>query len=133
MRINLSRWLILSTPLLITACTPAPDQYDEYGTGYIVVHEIFWGADHEKPYPFTVSGEITCGMGPFGREVYFEPEGFIDESSIGTPLNKPAQESLKRANMTPNVPYSIEEGADLSDAVEVGLNLCDEQTDLLSE
>lgn len=31
--------------------------------------------------------------------------------------------------MKPNVPYSIKEGADLSEAVEVGLKACDEQMD----
>lgn len=120
----MSRWLIPLLALLVTACTPAPETYDEYGAGYIVVHEIFWGADHDTPYPFTVSGEITCGMGPFGREVYFEPEYFTDESRIGAPLNNAAQQSLKRAGMTPNVPYSIKKGVDLSKAVEVGLNAC---------
>ncbi|MGP5546259.1 hypothetical protein [Psychrobacter alimentarius] len=91
-----------------------------------MVSEIFWGADHDTPYPFTGDGEISCGVHPeFGPAVYFEPVGFSDESSIGTPLNKAAAESLKQAGLTPNVPYSIKEGADLSEAREVGLRVCD--------
>ena len=59
--------------------------------------------------------------------MYFEPAGYIDESSIGTPLNKAAAESLKQAGLVPNVPYSIKKGADLSEAREVGLKACDER------
>ena len=57
----------------------------------------------------------------------FEPAGYIDESSIGTPLNKAATKALKRDGMKSNVPYNIKEDADLSEAVEVGLRVCDEQ------
>lgn len=58
------------------------------------------------------------------RPTRFEPVGFADESYIGTPLNKAAAETLKRDGMKPNVPYSIKKGADLSEAVEVGLKAC---------
>lgn len=95
-----------------------------------MVHEIFWSADHDTPYPFTTSGEISCVYYPdFGIEVYFEPAGYSKDSSIGTPLNKAAAKALKRDGMKPNVPYSIKKGADLSEAVEVGLKACDEQRD----
>ena len=57
--------------------------------------------------------------------MYFQPFGYIEDSSIGTPLNKAAAESLKKDGMIPNVPYSIKESADLSEAVEVGLKACD--------
>lgn len=78
---------------------------------------MFWEANHDTPYPFTTDGEISCGLHPeFGSAVYFEPIGFIGESSIGTPLNKAAAESLKQARLTSNVPYSIEKGANLSEA-----------------
>ncbi|MER2163023.1 MAG: hypothetical protein ABS921_02770, partial [Psychrobacter alimentarius] len=108
MRIDLSRWLISITALSIAACTPIQDE----SHGFIIVNEMFWGANHDTPYPFTVSGEITCGMHPeFGPAVYFEPVGFTDESFIGTPLNKAAAEVLKQASMTPNVPYSIKKDA----------------------
>lgn len=63
--------------------------------------------------------------------MYFEPEGYIDESNIGTPLNKSAVDSLNHANMSANVPYSIKEGADLSDAIQIGLRVCNEQQDMI--
>ncbi|MBK3393321.1 hypothetical protein IQ457_05095 [Psychrobacter sp. M9-54-1] len=130
MRINLSWWLISAIVLFsVTACTPSQD--DSYASKFVsgntVVHEVFWGIDHKTPYPFTTSGEILCVYYPdFGIEVYFEPAGYSKDSSIGTPLNKAAAKALKRDGMKPNVPYSIKEGADLNEAVEVGLSLCDE-------
>ena len=130
MRINMSRWLISIAVLSLAACPPSQDdsQARQFVSGYVAVHEMFWSADHDTPYPFTTSGEISCVYYPtFGTEVYFEPAGYIDESSIGTPLNKVAAESLKQAGLVPNVPYSIKQGADLSEAREIGLELCDEQ------
>ena len=128
MLINLSRWLISAVVLFsVTACTPSQDRSyaSKFVSGNTVVHELFWGADHDTPYPFTTSGEISCVYYPnFGIEVYFEPAGYSKDSSIGTPLNKAAADALKRDGMEPNVPYSIKEGADLSDAVEVGLKAC---------
>ena len=127
MRNNLSRWLIgILLFSSVTACTPSQDRSyaSKFVSGNTVVNEVFWGVDHKTPYPFTTSGEISCVYYPNGIEVYFEPAGYIDESSIGTPLNKAAAEALKRDGMEPNVPYSIKEGADLSDAVEVGLKAC---------
>ena len=124
------RWLISVAVLSLAACTPSKDDSyaSQFVSGYVAVHEMFWSADHDTPYPFTTSGEISCVYYPeFGIEVYFEPVGYIDESSIGTPLNKAAAKALKRDGMKPNVPYSIKEGADLSEAVEVGLRVCDEQ------
>ena len=115
MRINLPRWLIVAAALSIVACTPTQDESHKFVSGHIVVHEVFWGADHDTPYPFTTDGEISCVYYPdFGIEVYFEPFGYIEDSSIGTPLNKAAADALKRDGMEPNVPYSIKEGADLS-------------------
>lgn len=126
MRIYLSWWLIGLTALLIAACTPV--QEENNGSGFIAVNEMFWGANHDTPYPFTADGEISCGVHlKFGPAVYFEPTGFNDESSIGTPLNKAAAETLKQAGLIPNVPYSIKKGADLSAAREIGLKVCDEQ------
>ena len=129
MRINLSRWLIGTAALFLAACTPSQDRSyaNKFVSGNTVVHEVFWGVDHKTPYPFTTSGEILCVYYPdFGIEVYFEPAGYSKDSSIGTPLNKAAAKALKRDGMKPNVPYSIKKGADLSEAVEVGLRLCDE-------
>jgi hypothetical protein len=127
MRINMPRWLIGAAAVFIVACTPAQEDSDKFVSGHTVVHEVFWGADHDTPYPFTTDGEISCVYYPdFGIEVYFEPFGYIEDSSIGTPLNKAAADALKRDGMKPNVPYSIKEGADLSEAIEIGLRLCDE-------
>lgn len=129
MRINLPRWLIGIAVLSLAACTPSQDNSyaSQFVSGYVVVHEIFWFADHDRPYPFTTSGEISCVYYPeFGTEVYFEPAGYIHDSSIGTPLNKAAAESLKQEGLVPNVPYSIKKGADLSEAVQVGLKVCNE-------
>ena len=123
------RWLIGAAVLFVTACTPSQNESyaSKFVSGNTVVHEAFWGIDHKMPYPFTTSGEISCVYYPRGVEVYFEPAGYIDESSIGTPLNRAATEALKRDGMKPNVPYSIKDGADLSEAIDVGLKLCDEQ------
>lgn len=123
MRINLPRWLISVTALSIVSCTPA--QEESHGSGFVIINEVFWGANHDAPYPFTTDGEISCGVHPeFGPAVYFEPIDFIGESSIGTPLNKAAAESLKQVRLTSNVPYSIKKGANLSEAREVGLRVC---------
>lgn len=120
--------------IALVACTPAAQDDVLYGSGFVEVKETTWLDKYTRPYPFTVpSGEISCGSHPIlGREVYFEPKGFTDESYIGTPLNKAAVESLKQAGMIPNVPYSIKKGADLSEAREIGLRVCDEQQAMLT-
>lgn len=125
MRIDMSRWLISIAVLPLVACSPAQDDSRKFVSGDFAVHEVFWAVDHNTPYPFTTSGEISCVYYPeFGTEVYFEPVDYSKDSSIGTPLNKAAVESLKRDGMEPNVPYSIKKDADLREAVEVGLELC---------
>ena len=131
MRVDMSRWLIAIVSITIIGCSTADSEDETYGSGFTVVSEGTWDTDHTTPYPFTVpEGEISCGSHPdFGREVYFEPKGYTDESNIGTPINKSAVDSLNQANMSANVPYSIKEGADLSDAIQVGLRVCDEQQD----
>ncbi|MFP3456464.1 hypothetical protein R0J89_09370 [Psychrobacter sp. SIMBA_152] len=126
MRINMSRWLISITTLSLAACSPAQDDSRKFVSGDIAVHEVFWEADHDTPYPFTTDGEISCVYYPdFGIEVYFQPFGYIEDSSIGTPLNKAAAKSLEKDGLIPNVPYSVKKGSDLSEAVEVGLKVCD--------
>lgn len=132
MRVNMSRWLISIAALSLAACSPSQDDSyaQQFVSGGVTVHEAFWPVDHNMPYPFTTSGEISCVYYPeFGTEVYFEPAGYSKDSSIGTPLNKAAEEALKRDSMEPNVPYSIKKGADLSEAIEAGLSMCDEQSD----
>lgn len=134
MRINMSRWLIAVASIVIIGCSSGNKEDERYGSGFIVVSEGTWGTDNTTPYPFTVAeGEISCGSHPaFGREVYFQPKGYTDESYIGTPLNKSAVDSLNQSNMSPNVPYGIKEGADLSEAIQIGLRVCDEQSNMLS-
>lgn len=121
------RWLTGIAIFSIVACTPVQNESDKFVSGDVVVHEIFWAADHDTPYPFTTSGVISCVYYPeFGIEVYFEPAGYIEDSSIGTPLNNAAIKALKHDGMEPNVPHSIKDGADLNEAIEVGLKACDE-------
>ncbi|WP_201570776.1 hypothetical protein [Psychrobacter nivimaris] len=125
----MSRWLISIAALSLAACSPSQnDSYaQQFVSGDVAVHEVFWAVDHNTPYPFTTSGEISCVYYPeFGTEVYFEPAGYSKDSSIGTPLNKAAAKSLEKDGMIPNVPYSIKKDADLSEAVDVGLKACGE-------
>ena len=131
MRINMSRWLIAVASIVIIGCSSG-NKDEMYGVGYIVVNEQTWSKNYTTPYPFTVpEGEIGCASNPaFGREVYFHPKGYTDESYIGTPLNKSAVDGLKLSRLTPNVPYSVKEGADLNEAVQIGLKICDEQDSL---
>ncbi|AMN69051.1 MAG: hypothetical protein N2B60_11175 [Psychrobacter sp.] len=134
MRVNMSRWLVAVASVAIIGCSSADLEDDMYGAGFIVVSEATWGTDHTAPYPFTVpEGEISCGSHPaFGREVYFEPKGYTDESYTGTPLNKSAVDALKQRNLTVNVPYSIKEGANLNEVIQAGLRVCDEFEDSLA-
>ena len=132
MRINMSRWLVAVASIVIIGCSS--DNEDEmYGVGYIVVNEQTWSENYTTPYPFTVpEGEIACASNPaFGREVYFHPKGYTDESYIGTPLNKSAVDGLKLNRLMPNVTYNVKEGADLNEAVRIGLKVCDEYEDRL--
>lgn len=124
MRIDMSRWLIsVAAALSIAACTSAQD--NSHSTDFVTVNESDWYGEHYTAYPFTVPGEIVCITHPeYGPSIYFHPIGFTDESYIGTPLNKAADESLKRDGMMPNVPYRVKTRVDLSKAIEVGLKLC---------
>lgn len=125
MRINMSRWIIILAALSIAACTSAQDNI--HSTDFVTVNESDWYGQHDTAYPFTVSGEVVCIVHPeYEPAVYFHPVEFTDDSYIGTPLNKAAAKSLKQADITPNVPYSIKKGADLSEAREIGLKVCDE-------
>ena len=133
MRINMSRWLIAVASIVMIGCSSG-NKDEMYGVGYIVVNEQTWSKNYTTPYPFTVpEGEIGCASNPaFGREVYFHPKGYTDESYIGTPLNKSAVDGLKLNRLMPNVPYNVKEGADLNEAVQIGLKVCDEYEDRLA-
>ena len=131
MQMNTVKWLTGLAVIALIACTPATNIDDSYGSGFVEVDEITWSEKNTKPYPFTVaSGEISCGSHPkFGRTVYFESKGFTDESYVGTPLNKSAVNSMKLGRLTSNVPHGVKKGADLSEAVQIGLTVCNEQQD----
>ena len=132
MRINMSRWLIAVASIVMIGCSSG-NKDEMYGVGYIVVNEQTWNENYTTPYPFTVpEGEIGCASNPaFGREVYFHPKGYTDESYIGTPLNKSAVDGLKLGRLTSNVPYNVKQGADLNEAVQIGLKVCYEYEDEL--
>jgi len=130
----MNKLVFIVFPLFIASCMPTEKEYDEYyGSGFTNVNEIWWSLDHTASYPFTVShGEISCSVHPkFGRKVYFMPDGYTDESYIGTPLNKSASDFLEQNSMHPNVPYRIKKSADLSEAIAIGLKVCDEQQEVL--
>ncbi|MGP5417550.1 hypothetical protein ACTXMT_12010 [Psychrobacter faecalis] len=133
MRVNMSRWLVAVASIAIVGCSSG-NKDEMYGSGYIVVNEDTWSENYTTPYPFTVpEGEIGCASNlSFGREVYFNPKGYTDESYVGTPLNKSAVEGVKLGGMAPNVPYSVKEEADLNEAVQIGLKVCYEQEDKLA-
>ena len=134
MRINMSRWLVAVASIVIIGCSSDITEDEMYGSGFIVVNEQTWSKNYTTPYPFTVAeGEIGCASNPaFGREVFFNPNSYTDESYIGTPINKAAVDGLKLSRLTPNVPHSVKEGADLREAVQIGLRVCDEQEDELA-
>ncbi len=126
--------LLLFSLASISCTNKVKQDNDLYKAGFVKVSESSWALGNDKPYPFTVeNGEIDCGQphAGIGRQVFFLPERFTDESYIGTPLNKAASDSLKQDGFKTNVPYSIKEGADLSEAIQMGLRVCDEQKDYL--
>lgn len=121
----MKKLILAAATLAMTACTTAQD--DSYGAGFVTVNESTWHINNDMPYPFMTSGEIACSDHvEFGRGVFFAPNGFTDESYVGTPLNKAAANILKVSGIAPNVPYRVKEGVDLSEAIKVGLRVCDE-------
>ncbi|MES1964959.1 hypothetical protein M0N77_06390 [Psychrobacter sp. AH5] len=117
--------------LSLTACQPIAD-YDTDTDDDIAVVDIFWSSyGNVKQYPFTIkSGHIACSF----NEVDFYPDDTAnDESSIGWPLNKVAQDSLKSSGMKPNVENAIKPNADLSEAIRMGLDRCKQVQQQLDE
>ena len=86
----------------------------------ILIDEIRWKWAKLGDYPFTTGGDLACS----NNSVEFYPDSF-HEQDIGLPLNKVAQERFKQANLTPNVANAIKPNADLSQAVKLGLMICD--------
>ena len=59
------------------------------------------------------------------NEVYFYPDSTADdESQIGFPLNKLAQQRQDAIGMKPTVSNAIKPNADLSEAIRMGLDRC---------
>lgn len=85
----------------------------------IIIDEIRWkGLDN---YPFAVGGDLACNNG----SVEFYPNS-LHEQDIGLPLNQIARDSFRQDNLTPNVPNNvIKPHADLSQAIKLGLMICD--------
>ena len=119
MQVNQCRWLIGFGAVLMVGCSTAIPEEMRMGSGFIAVSESSWAEKQTTPYPFTVvEGEISCGVHPaFGREVYFEPMGYTDESHVGIPLNQSAVQALKHGNLSTTVLSSIKAGANLTEAV----------------
>ena len=82
--------LISMILLSLTACQPSDNIVDNFDD-VITVHDLYWSTyDNVKPYPFTTEyGHIACSL----NEVTYYPDDTInDESQVGLPLNKLAQQ-----------------------------------------
>ena len=108
--------------LLLTACQPIDNKFENIDD-FIRVNEFYWSTyGNVKPYPFTTKdGHIACSM----NEVEFYPNNTADdESQIGWPLNKLAQQRQAEIGMKPTVSNAIKPNADLSEAIRMGLDRC---------
>lgn len=115
--------------LLLSACTrvepPLPtinfgNYKFELNGDTVVVDEIRWKTAGLGNYPFLTGGDLSCS----NNSVEFYPDS-LHEQDIGLPLNQIARDNFKQDNLTSNVPYSIKPHADLSQAVRLGLMICD--------
>ena len=86
----------------------------------IVVDEIRWKWAKLGDYPFLIGGDLACNNG----SVEFYPNS-LHEQDIGLPLNQTAIDQFKQDNLIPNVPNVIKPHADLSQAIKLGLMICD--------
>ena len=108
--------------LLLTSCKPI------YSDEVIIddaigINKGLWVIDgNVKPYPFTTDyGYIACSM----NEVYYYPDYTADdETQIGLPVNRLAQNKLKQDGLKPTVINAIKPNADLSEAIKIGLDHC---------
>ena len=110
------------TLLSLTACQPIDNTVNDTDD-VIMVTDFYWSTyGNVKPYPFTTkSGYIACSL----DEVYFYPDDTADdESQIGFPLNKLAQQRQAAIGMKPTVSNAIKPNADLSEAIRMGLDRC---------
>ena len=127
----MKKGIFISLFLLLSACTrvePPPKEPTikinsiefKVNGDTILIDEIRWKWAKLGDYPFTTGGDLACS----NNSVEFYPDSF-HEQDIGLPLNKVAQERFKQANLTPNVANVIKTNTDLSQAVKLGLIICD--------
>ena len=108
--------------LSLTACQPIENEVD-YSDDFIRVASFYWSTfGNVKPYPFTTEfGDIACSM----NEVSFFPDDTAnDESQVGLPLNKLAQQRQNESGIKSTVKNAIKPNADLSEAIRMGLDKC---------
>lgn len=128
----MKRVFIISS-LLLSACTPTRPLEDGYDRNLVVngyslfingdtvsIDPFIWQQAKLGDYPFTTAGELACS----NDSVEFYPKTLHDDD-VGLPLNQTARNKYKQANLTPNVAPSIKPQADLTQAIYVGLSLCE--------
>lgn len=125
----MKKGIFISLFLLLSACQrvepPEPNitinnNKFEVNGDTIVVDEIRWKTAGLGDYPFTVGGDLACS----NDSVEFYPQE-MHEQDIGLPLNQTAKDNFKKSNLTPNVANVIKPNADLSQAIKLGLMICD--------
>lgn len=123
----MKKGILIILVLALSACTRVeqPEPTISFGnTNFevngdtIIIDEIRWKGLGN--YPFTVGGDLACNNG----SVEFYPNS-LHEQDIGLPLNQIARDSFRQDNLTPNVPNVIKPHADLSQAIKLGLMICD--------
>lgn len=121
--------ILIGIVLALSACTRVepPKSNIKVNNGHfevngdtIVVDEIRWKWAKLGDYPFTVGGDLACS----NDSVEFYPQE-MHEQDIGLPLNQTAKDNFKKSNLTPNVANVIKPNTDLSQAVKLGLMICD--------
>ena len=125
----MKKGILIILVLALSACThveqPEPtitmnNNDFEVNGDTIVVDEIRWKTAGLGNYPFTVGGDLACS----NNSVEFYPHS-LHEQDIGLPLNQIARDSFRQDNLTPNVPNVIKPHADISQAIKLGLMICD--------
>ena len=110
--------------LSLTACQPIDNTVNDTDD-FIRVNEFYWSTfGNVKPYPFTTQfGDIACSM----NEVSFFPNNTADdESQVGLPLNKIAEQRQDESGIKSTVKNAIKPNADLSEAIRMGLDRCEQ-------
>lgn len=126
----MKKWMFLLLPgYLVSGCSGVTDEWNgEISTpkdDFVSVSTQSWGESHRQAYAFKIDGDIACSQ----NEVYFYPlDTSYDDSMIGWPLNTKASDYLKTHELEPSVENFIRQGANLSEAVQDGLNICASNT-----